>query len=179
MMSSAMNRSEPVLRTVRARQGLNIEKRAIHRMTLFSISLRARDGIRTRDPRLGKAILHHWATRAHIPSKPHIEIIFTVSQPTRPSWISPRPISNSQLRTLLHFHLCPIYLVVFKGSYFFRMGYLILRGASRLDAFSVYPCQTWLPGHELSSSTGTPAVRPSRSSRTKDSSSQISSACAG
>ena len=24
-------------------------------------------------------------------------------------------------------------------------GYLILRGASRLDAFSVYPCQTWLP----------------------------------
>ena len=28
-----------------------------------------------------------------------------------------RPISNSQLRTLLHFHLCPIYLVVFKGSY--------------------------------------------------------------
>lgn len=46
-------------RTVRARQGLNIEKRAIHRMTLFSISLRARDGIRTRDPRLGKAILHH------------------------------------------------------------------------------------------------------------------------
>ena len=97
----------------------------------------------------------------------------------KPSWISPRPISNSQLHTLLHFHLCPIYLVVFKGSYFFRMGYLILRGASRLDAFSVYPRQTWLPGHELSSSTGTPAVRPSRSSRTKDSSSQISSACAG
>ena len=68
-------------------------------------------------------------------------------QSTRPSWISPRPISNSQLRTLLHFHLCPIYLVVFKGSYFFRMGYLILRGASRLDAFSVYPCRTWLLCH--------------------------------
>ena len=47
MMSPAMNRSEPGLRTVRARLGLNIEKRAIHRMTLFSISLRARDGIRT------------------------------------------------------------------------------------------------------------------------------------
>ena len=94
-------------------------------------------------------------------------------------WSCPRPISNSQLRTLLHFHLCPIYLVVFKGSYFFRMGYLILRGASRLDAFSVYPVQTWLPGRELSSSTGTPAVRPPRSSRTKGSSSQISSAYAG
>ncbi len=39
----------------------------------------------------------------------------------------------------------PAYLlVVFKGSYFFRMGYLVLREASRLDAFSVYPFQTWL-----------------------------------
>ena len=35
--------------------------------TLFYLFLqikKARDGIRTRDPRLGKAILHHWATRA-------------------------------------------------------------------------------------------------------------------
>ena len=92
---------------------------------------------------------------------------------------SPRPISNSQLHTLLYFHLCPIYLVVFKGSYFFRMGYLILRGASRLDAFSVYPFQTWLLGHALGRTTGTPAVRPPRSSRTKGSSSQISYAHAG
>ena len=62
-------------------------------------------------------------------------------------WSSPRPISDSQLHALLHFHLCPIYLVLFKGSYSFRMGYLILRGASRLDAFSVYPFQTWLPSY--------------------------------
>ena len=37
--------------------------------TLFYLFLqikKARDGIRTRDPRLGKAILHHWATRAYI-----------------------------------------------------------------------------------------------------------------
>ena len=94
-------------------------------------------------------------------------------------WSSPHPISNSQLRALLHFHPCPIYLVVFKGVYFFRMGHLILRGASRLDAFSVYPFRTWLPGRRLGSLTGTPAVRPSRSSRTKDSSSQISCAHAG
>ena len=33
------------------------------------------------------------------------------------SWLKPRPISNSQLHTLPYFHLCPIYLVVFKGSY--------------------------------------------------------------
>ena len=94
-------------------------------------------------------------------------------------WSSPRPISNSQLHTLLCFHLCPIYLVVFKGSYCFHMGYLILRGASRLDAFSVYPVPTWLPGGASGDAAGTPAVSPSRSSRTKDSSSQISCAHAG
>ena len=34
-----------------------------------------------------------------------------------PSRISPRPISNHQLNTLLCLHPGPIYLVVFKGSY--------------------------------------------------------------
>ncbi len=81
-----------------------------------------------------------------IPSKLHIDQSLSNTFPT---WISLRPISSSQLHTLLHFHLCPIYLVVFKGSYYFRMRYLILRGASRLDAFSVYPRPTWLPGHAL------------------------------
>ena len=121
---------------------------------------------------------------SYIPSKPHIETsalpsssYFPSSCPT--SWLSPRPISNSQLHALLHFHLCPIYLVVFKGSYYLRMGYLILRGASRLDAFSVYPVPTWLLCHRLDSLTDTPEVSPSRSSRTKDSSSQISYARAG
>ena len=94
-------------------------------------------------------------------------------------WLSPRPISNSQLHVLLRFHLCPIYLVVFKGSYYLRMGYLILRGASRLDAFSVYPVPAWLLCHEPGSSTDTPAASPPRSSRTKGSSSQISYARAG
>ena len=60
-----------------------------------------------------------------------------------------------------------------------KEGYLILRGASRLDAFSVYPFPTWLPGREPGGPTGTPEVSPSRSSRTKDSSSQISYAHAG
>ena len=94
-------------------------------------------------------------------------------------WSSPHPISSSQLHVLPHFHPCPINLVVFKGVYSFRMGYLILRGASRLDAFSVYPFRAWLPGYRLGSLTGAPAARPSRSSRTKDSSSQISYAHAG
>ena len=66
-----------------------------------------------------------------------------------------------------------------RGFTSLRMGYLILRGASCLDAFSVYPFRTWLPGHGFGKPTGPPAVRPSRSSRTKDSSSQISYAHAG
>ena len=103
----------------------------------------------------------------------------TESIMTMLSWSSPHPISSSQLHVLPHFHLCPIDLVVFKGVYSFRMGYLILRGASRLDAFSVYPFRAWLPGYRLGSLTGAPAARPSRSSRTKDSSSQISYAHAG
>ena len=32
-------------------------------------------------------------------------------------WSSPRPISINQLHTLLHFHLWPINLIVYKGSY--------------------------------------------------------------
>jgi len=75
---------------------------------------------------------------------------------------------------LPRFHLEPIYLVAYKGSYL--LGNLILRGASRLDAFSAYPFRTWLPSGAPGGTTGTPAVRPSRSSRTKDSSSQISCA---
>ena len=47
-------------------------------------------------------------------------------------WSSPRPISNSQLHALLHFHLCPIYLVVFKGSYFPKEGISHLEGGFTL-----------------------------------------------
>ena len=66
-----------------------------------------------------------------------------------PIRISNRPISDIQLNTLLHLYLCPIYLVVFKGPSY--LGDLILREASRLDAFSVYPCRTWLPCHGIGS----------------------------
>ena len=58
-------------------------------------------------------------------------------------------------------------------------GDLILRGASRLDAFSVYPGRTWLLCRAFGNTTDPPAVRPPRSSRTKGSSSQISCARAG
>ena len=55
---------------------------------------------------------------------------------------SPRPISTSQLSGLRHLHTWPIYLIIYKGPYFFRMTDLILRLVSRLDAFSVYPFRT-------------------------------------
>ena len=66
-----------------------------------------------------------------------------------------------------------------RGFTSLRMGYLILRGASRLDAFSVYPFPAWLLCYAFGKTTDTPAASPSRSSRTKDSSSQISYAHAG
>ena len=78
-----------------------------------------------------------------------LHIIFM--KPDSPLWSDPRPISNSQLHTLRCFHLCPIKLVVFKWSFYLRMGYLISEGASRLDAFSVYPFRTWLPCHGIGS----------------------------
>ena len=120
----------------------------------------------------------HWISSTSIFHPSGNNFLFYLSL-TITFWLSPRPISNSQLHALLHFHLCPIYLVVFKGSYYLRMGYLILRGASRLDAFSVYPVPAWLLCHELDSSTDTPEASPPRSSRTKGSSSQISYARAG
>ena len=90
---------------------------------------------------------------------------------------SPRSISISQLNTLLCLHLWPIKLVVYKWPYSFKMmGYLILRCVSRLDAFSVYHVRTRLPGYALGRTTDAPEVRPTRSSRTKVSSSQISNA---
>ena len=56
---------------------------------------------------------------------------------------SPRPISTSQLRTLLLFHTWPIYQLISLESYQLNaVGNLILRRVSRLDAFSAYPCRS-------------------------------------
>lgn len=49
-----------------------------------------------------------------------------------------RTISTSQLNALLRLHLWPIDEVVYLGP----QGYLVLRGASRLDAFSGYPVRS-------------------------------------
>lgn len=49
-----------------------------------------------------------------------------------------RTISTSQLNALLRLHLWPIDEVVYLGP----QGYLVLKGASRLDAFSGYPVRS-------------------------------------
>ena len=56
-------------------------------------------------------------------------------------------------------------------------GELVLRWVSRLDAFSGYPFRTWLPCYAAGATTGPLEVRPSRSSRTRDRSSQFSYTC--
>src|SRR5678816_4733183 len=58
----------------------------------------------------------------------------------------------------------------------YGLGDLILRSASRLYAFSGYHNRTSLPSYAVGTTAGTQEVRPSRSSRTKDRSSQISCA---
>ena len=99
--------------------------------------------------------------------------------PSLKPWSSLRPISTFQLNALLHLHLRPINVIVSHGSYALRQGDLFLWGASYLDAFSTYPVHTWLPSYALGSTTGAPEVCPSRSSRTKNSSTQISNAHSG
>ena len=91
-------------------------------------------------------------------------------------WSSPRSISIGQLNTLPCLHLQPINLVIFKGSYSIKDGKSYLEGGFTLrclQRLSVPYIATQLCSW---SATGTPEVRPSRSSRTKDSSSQISCA---
>ena len=100
---------------------------------------------------------------------------------TRPAFKSrPRAISTGPLNALLRLHVPPIKVVVSDRPYSLEgMGALISRWASRLDAFSGYPIQTWLISSAVGTTTDTPEVCSSRSSRTRDDSSQSSSAHGG
>ena len=87
----------------------------------------------------------------------------------------PRPLVRLGSSRLPAVHQPPINPVVCRGSYWVKpMRRLILGRASHLDAVSGYPCRTWLPSHAGYPTTGTPAVRPARSSRTRASSPQPS-----
>ena len=112
-------------------------------------------GTRTCNPPVNSRMLCHWAIEDYYtsfilfltPSKLNTsESFFSLSSivffVNLLFWSSPRSISIGQLNMLPCLHLQPINLIIFKGSYFRRMGNLILRAASRLDAFSVYPFHT-------------------------------------
>ena len=93
---------------------------------------------------------------------------------------SPRPISTGRLNTSPCVHLRPIYLVVYQGPYPVNpVGDLISKCVSRLDAFSAYRFRRSQTSHAPGGTTGTRELRPSRSSRTRDSSPQISYAYGG
>ena len=85
-------------------------------------------------------------------------------------------VSTGKLSALLHLHIRPIDPVVFREPMYLRTGNVILRRVSRLYAFSVYPGRTWLPSNAVSTTTRTPEVSPSKSSRTKEESPQVSCA---
>ena len=58
-------------------------------------------------------------------------------------WLNPQSISTGRLKVSLLFHLQPINQIVFLGFYYYKnMGKLILKVASRLDAFSGYQFHT-------------------------------------
>ena len=121
---------------------------------------------------LSKGRAHRPAAGPAIPSKLHSNPSCSKSRP--------RAISTGQLNALLRLHRPPIDVVVFHGPYSLEvMGNLISRWASRLDAFSGYPIQTWLISSALGRTTDTPEVRSSRSSRTRDDSSQVPNAHGG
>ena len=106
---------------------------------------------------------------------PHVLTWEPADAPSKFYGQAERAISTGKLHALLRFHIQPIKHVVFVcPSLPLGLGDLILRSASRLYAFSVYHNRTSLPSRAIGMTAGTQEVRPSRSSRTKDRSSQIS-----
>ena len=94
--------------------------------------------------------------------------------------LSPRPISTGQLNTSPCLHFRPINVVFCHGPYpVYPVRDLISEQASRLDAFSGYPFRRSLTSHAPGGTTGTRELRPSRSSRTRDSFPQVSYGCRG
>jgi hypothetical protein len=92
----------------------------------------------------------------------------------------PSTISTGWLNALRRVHLRPIQLVVYQRSYpVDPVRKLIWRRVSRLDAFSGSLHRRSLPGAATGVTTGTRALRPPRSSRTRGSPSQLPYAHSG
>ena len=127
-----------------------------------------------------ESLLGRLTLYSHISSKPHTNTSISFHLFL---FLSPIGYALDRLVTVSYMHYCTSTSVLSTSCSLrglrLATGDLILRGASRLDAFSVYPVPAWLLCHALGRTTDTPAASPPRSSRTKGSSSQISYAHAG
>ena len=115
-----------------------------------------------------KSFIKPWNERR---TAPQLRTISGICVPIR-CQRKPRAISSARLKASLPVHLHPINVLVSDDP----QGDLILRPASCLDAFSIYPITTWIPGGAAGATTGKPEVGPARSSRTSASSTQVSCA---
>ena len=124
------------IRVFLSRFGGDLLSHALRRSTISAVALNGR-------VRNGAGCFAHAMTTK--PKKKHIQVKHTyigdAFRSVRPflaftgSNQAYRAISTGQLNALLRLHLRPIDEMVYLGS----QGYLVLRGASRLDAFSGYP----------------------------------------
>ena len=101
-----------------------------HLLSFKAFALSSPSRARTYNPSVNSRVLYHWAIEDYsfslrwncysfwLYTQNHTLKSFIRGDNSSflPSWISPRPISISQLHVLPHFHLWPINLVVFKGS---------------------------------------------------------------
>ena len=115
----------------------------------------------------GKKKEHRWQRAARSAGRQERGLEFPVFLRPTPVWggchsRKVRAISTARLNASRRLHLQPIDVVVSHGP----PRVLIPGPASRLDAFSAYPFRAWLPCHAPGGTTGTPAARPTRSSRT-------------
>ena len=129
------------------RFGDDLLSHVLGRSTISAVALncRVRDGIGCfAHAMITKPNKQHPKRRSQaiivVPSRIHlcVYVILTLSPVITGSSQAYRAISTSQLNGSHRLHLWPIDEVVYLGS----QGYLVLRGASRLDAFSGYPVRS-------------------------------------
>ena len=109
--------------------------RLIHR---FDLSFREREPINQSSSCIKKAAVGNCFT---LQDPSHIGALGRGSE-KRINAAKRLAVSTGQLRRLRALHVRPIDLVVFQEPLSRRTGDLVLRGVSRLDAFSVYPGRT-------------------------------------
>ena len=86
-------------------------------------------------------------------------------------------VSTGQLSALLHLRTPPIDLVVLQEPSQNKLLEASSRGGFHAYMPSAFiPAARWLPSAAVSTTTGTPEVRPSQSSRTREEPAQISCA---